>query len=86
LKLTSGLYNSQRVLLALMDKGLPRDNAYEIVQRNALKAWDLGESFLEILWEDEEVKRYLSKEELESCFNDEEYKRNLEVIYKRVGI
>lgn len=86
LKLTGGLYNSQRVLLALMNKGLPRDNAYEIVQRNALKAWDLKRSFFEVLWEDEEVRKYLSKEELEACFNDEEYKKNLEVIYKRVGI
>lgn len=86
LKLTGGLYNSQRVLLALMNKGLPRDNAYEIVQRNALKAWDLKRSFFEVLWEDEEVRKYLSKEELVACFNDEEYKKNLEVIYKRVGI
>lgn len=86
LKLTGGLYNSQRVLLALMNKGLPRDSAYEIVQRNALKAWDLKRSFLEVLWEDEEIRKYLSKEELEACFNDEEYKKNLEVIYKRVGI
>ncbi len=86
LKLTGGLYNSQRVLLALMDKGLPRDDAYEIVQRNALKAWDLGRPFFEVLWEDEEIKRYLSQEELRACFNDDVYRKNLEVIYKRVGI
>lgn len=86
LKLTGGLYNSQRVLLALMSKGLPRDNAYEIVQRNALKAWDLERPFFEVLWEDEEVRKYLSQEELRACFDDEVYKKNLEVIYKRVGI
>lgn len=86
LRLTGGLYNSQRVLLALMNKGLPRDTAYEIVQRNALKAWNLGKSFYEILWEDEEVRRYLTEEELKNCFDDEEYKKNLGVIYRRVGI
>lgn len=86
LRLTGGLYNSQRVLLALMNKGLPRDTAYEIVQRNALKAWNLNRPFYEILWEDEEVKEYLTEEELKGCFNDEEYKKNLGAIYRRVGI
>jgi len=86
LRLTGGLYNSQRVLLALMNKGLPRDTAYEMVQRNALKAWNLNRPFYEILWEDEDVKRYLTEEELKNCFNDEEYKKNLGVIYRRVRI
>jgi len=86
LRLTGGLYNSQRVLLALMNKGLTRDDAYEMVQRNALKAWNLNRPFYEILREDEEISRYLTEEELRECFNDEEYKKNLEVIYRRVGI
>ncbi|MGC8971048.1 MAG: adenylosuccinate lyase [bacterium] len=86
LRLTGGLYNSQRVLLALMNKGLPRDTAYEIVQRNALKAWNLNRPFYEILLEDGEVRKYLTEDELKSCFNDEEYKKNLGVIYRRVGI
>lgn len=86
LRLTGGLYNSQRVLLALMNKGLTRDDAYEIVQRNALKAWNLNRPFYEILWEDEDIRRYLTEEELRECFNDEEYRKNLGVIYRRVGI
>lgn len=86
LKVTGGMYNSQRVLLALMNKGVPRDMAYEIVQRNALKSWELEIPLYELLIEDEEVKRYLSEEELKSCFIDEDYKKNLGVIYRRVGI
>lgn len=86
LKLTGGLYNSQRVLLALMSKGLPRDIAYEMVQRNALKAWDLEKPLYELLVEDEEVRKYLTEEDLKSSFTDEEYKKNLDIVYKRVGI
>jgi len=86
LKLTGGLYNSQRVLLALMRKGLPRDIAYEMVQRNALKAWDLEKPLYELLVEDEEVRKYLTEEDLKSSFTDEEYKKNLDIVYKRVGI
>lgn len=86
LRLTRGLYNSQRVLLALMSKGVPRDVAYEMVQRNALKSWELERPLYELLTEDEEIKKYLKEEELRSCFVDEEYKKNLDIIYKRVGI
>jgi len=86
LNLTAGLYNSQRVLLSLMGKGLPRDIAYEIVQRNALESWRTHKPFYQLLLEDKDVTRYLSEEELKSCFNDEIYKKNLEIIYKRVGI
>lgn len=86
LKLTRGLYNSQRVLLALMSKGIPRDIAYEMVQRNALKSWELERPLYELLIEDEEIRKYLTEEELKKCFIDEEYKRNLDIIYKRVGI
>ncbi|HRU33341.1 MAG TPA: adenylosuccinate lyase, partial [bacterium] len=75
-----------RVLLALMRKGLPRDIAYEMVQRNALKAWDLEKPLYELLVEDEEVRKYLTEEDLKSSFTDEEYKKNLDIVYKRVGI
>lgn len=86
LELTGGLYNSQRVLISLMKKGLPRDTAYEIVQRNALKFWETHRLFYQLLLEDEEVRAYLSEEELKDCFDDEVYKKNLDIIYKRVGI
>ncbi|MGC9064410.1 MAG: adenylosuccinate lyase [bacterium] len=86
LSLTNGLYNSQRVLLSLMGKGLPRDIAYEIVQRNALESWKTHKPFYQLLREDNEVMKYLSEEELSACFDEEIYKKNLDIIYKRVGI
>jgi adenylosuccinate lyase len=86
LELTGRLYNSQRILLSLMGKGLPRDTAYKIVQRNALKSWETRRPFYQLLLEDKDVTEYLSEEELKDCFNDEVYKKNLETIYKRVGI
>ena len=57
---TGGLIYSQRVLLALVDKGAMRDDAYRWVQRNAMKRWLEGEDFLENLLKDEDIRRYLS--------------------------
>ncbi|MDK2893787.1 MAG: adenylosuccinate lyase, partial [Thermotoga sp.] len=67
--LTKGLVFSQRVLLKLIEKGLTRKEAYDIVQRNALKTWNSEKHFLEYLLEDEEVKKLVTKEELEELFD-----------------
>jgi adenylosuccinate lyase len=86
LDLTHGLIYSQRVLLGLINKGLRREEAYEIVQRCAMKSWREGTSFKELLKTDIEVKKYLSESEIEEMFDLKYYLRNLEVIFARMGI
>lgn len=68
LELTRGLIHSQKVLLKLVDKGLSRERAYEIVQKNALKAWNSRLNFRELLAKDKDVKGLLSKRDLNECF------------------
>ncbi len=79
-----GLYNSQRMLLALTEKGLTREEAYQIVQRNAMRSWQEKRDFKELLKEDEEVLRYLSGDEIEQIFDLGYYLRNVDFIFKRV--
>jgi adenylosuccinate lyase len=86
LDLTHGLIHSQRVLLGLIDKGLGREEAYEIVQRCAMKSWQEGLPFKELLKKDIDLKRYLTDEEIEAMFDIDYYLRNLKVIFDRMGI
>jgi adenylosuccinate lyase len=79
-----GLFNSQRVMLALIEKGLSRDAAYDIVQRNAMKSWKTGVQFKKLVLKDSAVKKYLSSQEIESIFNLEYYLKNVSFIFKRV--
>lgn len=79
-----GLFNSQRVMLALIDKGLNRDFAYDIVQRNAMKSWQTGSQFRKILFRDTDVKRYLTAKEMEDIFDLKYYLKNVDYIFKRV--
>jgi adenylosuccinate lyase len=81
-----GLVYSQRVLLELTDAGLPRQKAYEIVQRNAMRAWRERCSFLELLGGDTDVTRYLSPDDLKACFDPAWYLRHVDTIFKRVGL
>ena len=85
--LFGGCVYSQRVLLTLCEKGLSREAAYKIVQGNALDAWGKKNgNFKENLLNSEEVKKYLSKEEIEEIFCVDDYLQNLHTIYKRFGI
>jgi adenylosuccinate lyase len=86
LDLTKGLIFSQRVMLALIDKGLSRQKAYEIVQRNATKAWKSNKSFLALIKTDAEVTGVLSLEELESIFDYQFYLRHVDDIFLRLGL
>jgi len=79
-----GLVYSQRILLALTDKGVSRDEAYKLVQRNAMKVWEEDADFLMELKNDESVKRHLTPAELESMFEVKYYLRHVDTIYKRV--
>ncbi len=83
--ISKGLYFSSKVLVALVEKGLSRDEAYDIVQRNALKAWDTENlMFIDALKQDEEVMRYLTEEELKEIFDVNKFIRNVPYIYERV--
>ncbi|MBM4441453.1 MAG: adenylosuccinate lyase [Candidatus Rokubacteria bacterium] len=81
-----GLVYSQRVLLKLTDAGLPRQKAYEIVQRNAMRAWRERRSFLKLLGGDSDVTDHLPPAELKACFDPSWYTRHVDTIFKRVGL
>jgi adenylosuccinate lyase len=84
--LTKGLIFSQRVMLALVDKGLSRQKAYELVQRNAMKAWKQKKSFLTLLKADPEVITALPLNELEPLFDEQYYLRYMDEIFERAGL
>ncbi len=84
--LTKGLIFSQRVMLALIDKGLSRQKAYELVQRNAMKASKGNKNFLSLLKADPEVTATLPPEELEPLFDYQYYLRYIDEIFKRLGL
>ena len=86
LEASHGNIYSQRVLLKLTDAGLPRQRAYEIVQRNAMRAWRERRSFFELLAADAEVTDHLSAEELKTCFDPAFYLRHVDTIFQRVGL
>ncbi|HOM72466.1 MAG TPA: adenylosuccinate lyase, partial [Armatimonadota bacterium] len=77
---------SEHVLLALVQKGMSREEGYKVCQRNAAKCWDDGVSFREALQQDEDVKRLLSEQELAECFNLEHHLRNVDTILSRLGL
>ncbi|AXH13651.1 adenylosuccinate lyase [Malaciobacter mytili LMG 24559] len=96
LNLTGGLVFSQRVLLELPKAGVSREDAYKIVQRNAMKVWEglqegkpttneKGESlYLQYLLSDEELRNSLSEEQIRECFNFDYYTKNVDAIFNRV--
>ncbi len=85
-ELTKGLIFSQRVMLALIDKGLSRQEAYEVVQRNAMKAWQKNRNFLTLLKADPDVAATLPQEELEALFDVQYYLRYVDNIFRRLGL
>ncbi len=84
LNLTRGLIFSQSVLLALVDKGVAREDAYRMVQRNAMQVWEKGKDFLPLLKKDKNIKKYLSDKELEKVFDLKAQFKNMDRIFKRV--
>jgi adenylosuccinate lyase len=86
LELTGGLVFSEAVLLALVEKGLSRDEAYRLVQRHAMKAWESREPFKPLLLADPEIRRHLSPAEIENCFDLGYHLRHLDEIFARVGL
>jgi len=84
LNVTKGLVFSQRVLLALIAKGAMREDAYKLVQRNAMRTWDKGSEFRDNLLGDNEVGRYLNAQEVAACFDLEYYQKNVDMIFQRM--
>jgi len=86
LNLTGGLIFSQRILLALVDKGLLREEAYALVQRNALEAWKEGKNFKSLVMNDRDILKHLSAEEIEKLFDFKYHTKNIDYIFKRAGL
>lgn len=84
LEKTHGLIYSQRVLLELAKKGITREKAYEVVQRNALKSWEEGKEFYRLISADKEVKKLLTKKELDTCFDLDYHLKHVDTIFDRV--
>jgi len=79
-----GLYNSQNVLISLTEKGMTREDAYALVQKNAMMSWKTRKPFKNLLAKDREVKKFLSAKELNGIFELKQYFRNVDYIFKRV--
>jgi adenylosuccinate lyase len=82
-----GVIFSQKVLLALVEKGLNREDAYRVVQRSAHQAWNVdGGNFETLIRADDQVRALLSAEEISQCFDPQHHLNNLEEIYQRLDI
>jgi len=83
---TLGLIYSQRVLLALIDKGLAREEAYDTVQPAAMEAWENQKSFRGVVDQNEKITSYLNKEELDECFDYNYHIQHVDMIFERLGL
>jgi adenylosuccinate lyase len=79
-----GLVHSQRVLLALTQAGVSREDAYRLVQRNAMKVWEQGRDFLEELLADKDVRAALSEEQIRDKFDLGYHTKHVDTIFRRV--
>ncbi len=84
LNLTRGLVFSGQLMLALTQKGISREDAYVYTQRNAMKVWDEGGDYKELVMNDADISAKLSPEEIERVFDLKHYMRNVEKVFKRV--
>ncbi|MEJ6951716.1 adenylosuccinate lyase [Natronospora cellulosivora (SeqCode)] len=86
LEKTHGLIFSQKVMLALVDKGLTREAAYELAQKNALVAWEKRESYQELIKKDEEIRKHLKEEEINNIFDYQVFLKEIDYIYQKTGL
>ena len=84
LQLTRGLVFSGQLLLVLTQKGVSREQAYEWVQRSAMRVWDNNEDFRELLGKDADITAHLSTAEIDNVFSFATYLRNVDTIFDRV--
>lgn len=83
---TGGLIFSQRIMLAVVSKGVLREDAYKWVQRNAMARWLKGEDFRTNVEKDPDITKYLTKEEIDNCFDYQWFLRNVDMIMAPFGI
>ncbi|MGA2368340.1 MAG: adenylosuccinate lyase [Dehalococcoidia bacterium] len=86
LELTQGLVFSQNVMLALVGKGLSRQRAYEMTQRNAMKAWKTKTPFIKLLKEDKDVMEHLNAKELQAIFDYRRFLKYVDDVFVRLGL
>lgn len=83
---TGGLFFSEGILLLLASKGLSREEAYKLVQRNAMKVWEEGANFKEQILADKDISKYLTEQEINDIFDLNKCTRNVDVIFERLGL
>lgn len=83
---TYGVIFSQRVLLTLIDKGMSREAAYDLVQPNAMKAWETGIHFKALIEQVDDITRRLSQAEIDGCFDYTYHLKNVDGIFERIGL
>ena len=86
INLTNGLIFSQEILLALVKSGMVREDAYELVQKNAMQVWKEKKSFKRLLKEDKNIMNFLSEEKIDKLFDLDKILININKIYQRVGL
>jgi len=86
LEKTKGMFFSERILLELVGKGLTREEAYGLVQRNAMKVWAEGMDFRRALLADRDIMSRLSEQELDECFDLQHHLRFVDQIFQRAGL
>ena len=83
---TGGLIFSQRIMLAVVSKGVLREDAYKWVQRNAMKRWMEHQDFRTSVESDPDITKYLTKEEIDDCFDYKYFLRHVDMIFERFGL
>ncbi|MGP4060608.1 adenylosuccinate lyase [Halobacillus litoralis] len=83
---TYGLIFSQRVLLTLIDEGMVREEAYDLVQPKAMEAWERGVPFRELIESDDKITSTLSEEQLDGCFDYKHHLKQVDRIFDRIGL
>jgi adenylosuccinate lyase len=86
LNLTHGLINSQRILLKLIEKGVSREESYKITQENAIESWNTGQDLKTLLLNDKRLTPFLRPSEIRSLSDSKKNKKNIDYIFKNVGI
>jgi adenylosuccinate lyase len=84
--MTYGLYNSQRLMLKLIEKGLNREDAYDLVQPLAMQAWNEKRPFREIVLASDDLTAHLSEDTIDEAFDPSYHVRNVDLIFDRVGL
>ncbi|TDM00716.1 adenylosuccinate lyase [Macrococcus carouselicus] len=83
---TFGLIYSQRVMLTLIDKGMVREEAYDLVQPKAMESWQTETPFRELVEKEEKITSLLSPEELDECFNENHHLNQVDTLFERAGL